>query len=138
MKKIISFLLVSVCISFGFAQDDITVLSLNDFHGQVEPHGDMVGAPKIASFIDNYRKDHPNLVVVAAGDNYQGTGLSNISHGDVVNEFFDYVGLKYSAVGNHDFDYGQKWFKHWYENSNVRFLAANIHYIKRVTVGLSG
>ncbi|MBK2266829.1 5'-nucleotidase C-terminal domain-containing protein [Francisella philomiragia] len=128
MKKILSFIIIFFCVVFGYAQDDITVLSLNDFHGQVEPNKDMVGAAKIASFIDDYKKTHPNLVVVAAGDNYQGTGISNISHGDVVNDFFDYIGVKYSAVGNHDFDYGQKWFKHWYEKNGIRFLAANISY----------
>jgi 2',3'-cyclic-nucleotide 2'-phosphodiesterase (5'-nucleotidase family) len=53
----------------------------------------MVGAAKIASFINGYRKTHPDLVVVAAGDNYQGTAISNISHGAVVNDFFDYIGL---------------------------------------------
>ncbi|AIT10151.1 2', 3'-cyclic nucleotide 2'-phosphodiesterase [Candidatus Francisella endociliophora] len=135
MKKIISIILISISLSFCYAQDDITVLSLNDFHGQVEPNKNMVGAPKIASFIEKYRKTHPNLVVVAAGDNYQGTAISNISHGDVVNEFFDYIGLKYSAVGNHDFDYGQKWFKHWYKTSDVRFLAANIRYVNDALSG---
>ncbi|WP_395167721.1 bifunctional metallophosphatase/5'-nucleotidase [Francisella salimarina] len=128
MRRYLSFILIFFSIVFVYAQDDITVLSLNDFHGQVEPNKDMVGAAKIASFIDNYKKTHPNLVVVAAGDNYQGTGISNISHGDVVNDFFDYIGVKYSAVGNHDFDYGQKWFKHWYDKNGIRFLAANISY----------
>ncbi|WP_224728147.1 hypothetical protein [Francisella sp. SYW-2] len=88
MRRYLSFILIFFSIVFVYAQDDITVLSLNDFHGQVEPNKDMVGAAKIASFIDNYKKTHPNLVVVAAGDNYQGTGISNISHGDVVNDFF--------------------------------------------------
>ena len=45
-----------------------------------------------------------------------------------MNDFFDYIGLKYSAVGNHDFDYGQQWFKSWYDNSSVRYLSANISY----------
>ena len=128
MKK--TFKVIALCsLSFQlYAYDDMTILSLNDFHGQVEPNKDMVGAAKIASFITEYRKTHPNLTVVAAGDNYQGTALSNISHGSVVNDFFDYIGLKYSAVGNHDFDYGQQWFKSWYDNSSVRYLSANISY----------
>ncbi|AXA34090.1 bifunctional metallophosphatase/5'-nucleotidase [Francisella adeliensis] len=135
MKKyFIAFVLCTTSL-LGFAEDDITVLSLNDFHGQVEPHKDMVGAAKIATFVKDYRKTHPNLVVVAAGDNYQGTAISNISHGDVVNDFFDYIGVKYSAVGNHDFDYGQKWFKHWYKASDVRFLAANISYVNDSLTG---
>ena len=128
MKKYFNIIVLSLLSLQIYAYDDMTVLSLNDFHGQVEANKDMVGAAKIASFITQYRKTHPNLMVVAAGDNYQGTALSNISHGAVVNDFFDYIGLKYSAVGNHDFDYGQQWFKSWYYNSDVRYLAANISY----------
>ncbi|GAB4225954.1 MAG: 5'-nucleotidase C-terminal domain-containing protein [Francisella sp.] len=128
MQKIFSLVIIVFSVIYGYAQDDITVLSLNDFHGQVEPNKDMVGAAKIASFIDNYKKTHPNLVVVSAGDNYQGTAISNISHGEVVNEFFNYIGVKYSAVGNHEFDYGQQWFEKWYEKDGIRYLAANIGY----------
>ncbi|MGQ4005871.1 5'-nucleotidase C-terminal domain-containing protein [Francisellaceae bacterium CB300] len=128
MKKLFNIIVLCLFSFQIYAYDDMTILSLNDFHGQVEPNKDMVGAAKIASFITQYRKTHPNLMVVAAGDNYQGTALSNISHGAVVNDFFDYIGLKYSAVGNHDFDYGQQWFKSWYDNSDVRYLAANISY----------
>ena len=128
MKKLFKIIVLCLLGFQVYAYDDMTVLSLNDFHGQVEANKEMVGAAKIASFITEYRKTHPNLTVVSAGDNYQGTALSNISHGAVVNDFFDYIGLKYSAVGNHDFDYGQQWFKSWYNNSKVRYLAANISY----------
>ena len=127
-KKMSTIVLLFICFVSANAlnQDDITVLSLNDFHGQMLPHNDMVGAAKIATFIKHYRNNHPNLVVVAAGDNYQGTAISNLSHGKVVNEFFDEIGLEYSAIGNHDFDYGQIWLSNWQKESGVRFLAANI------------
>ena len=128
MKKTVKIVILCLLSFQLYAYDDMTILSLNDFHGQVEPNKDMVGAAKIASFITEYRKTHSNLTVVSAGDNYQGTALSNISHGAVVNDSFDYIGLKYSAVGNHDFDYGQQWFKSWYDNSKVRYLSANISY----------
>ncbi|QIV96264.1 2',3'-cyclic-nucleotide 2'-phosphodiesterase/3'-nucleotidase [Allofrancisella inopinata] len=128
MKRFLLSIFLPLFVLCAYAYDDMTVLSLNDFHGQVEPNKNMVGAAKIASFIKSYKKDHPNLVVVSAGDNYQGTAISNISHGAVVNAFFDYIGLKYSAVGNHDFDYGQRWFRNWYNDSGVRYLSANIDY----------
>lgn len=137
-KKISIIVLVFVCFISANAlnHDDMTVLSLNDFHGQMLPHNDMVGAAKIATFIKHYRTNHPNLVVVAAGDNYQGTAISNLSHGKVVNDFFDEIGLEYSAIGNHDFDYGQIWLTNWQKESGVRFLAANIEQKKEGFVSL--
>jgi len=44
----------------------------------------------------------------------------------VVNEFFNYIGVKYSAIGNHDFDYGQAVFESWNRMDKFTFLAANV------------
>lgn len=126
MRKISLALLAAGFMQFAVAADDITVLVLNDFHGQMQPNKAMVGASKISSFIQKYRLDHPNTVVVLAGDNYQGTALSNISSGQVDNEFFNHIGVKYSAIGNHDFDYGQAAFESWAHFNQFSFLAANV------------
>jgi len=58
-----------------WAADDITVLVLNDFHGQMQENKTMVGAGKISTFIHQYHKKYPNTIVVLAGDNYQGYGM---------------------------------------------------------------
>lgn len=126
MRKISLVLFAAGFMQFAAATDDITVLVLNDFHGQMQPNKAMVGASKISSFIQNYRLDHPNTVVVLAGDNYQGTAISNISLGQVDNEFFNHIGVKYSAIGNHDFDYGQAVFESWTHFNQFPFLAANV------------
>lgn len=126
MNKIILALLCGLSITQVMAADDITVVMLNDFHGQVQPNKSMVGAGKISTFIQNYKKQYPNMIVVSAGDNYQGTAISNISLGAVDNEFFDYIGVKFSAIGNHEFDYGQNAFESWNKNSQIKYLAANI------------
>ena len=119
--------LVFLGLSFSaFAADDITVVALNDFHGQVQPNKNMVGAAKIATFLAEYQKSHPHLILVSAGDNYQGTAISNISKGQVVNEIFNYLGMSYSAIGNHEFDYGLSAFNTWEATNKFPFLAANI------------
>lgn len=126
MKKTVIFISTILCINHVFADDDITIVALNDFHGQVQPYKNMVGAGKISTFLQNYRKQYPNLVVVLAGDNYQGTAISNLSSGQVDNDFFNYIDVKYSAIGNHEFDYGINAFESWNKTSNFKFLAANI------------
>lgn len=126
MRKI-NILFVSVLLSnLAYAADDITVVALNDFHGQMAANKSMAGAGKISTFLQNFRKQYPNTVVVLAGDNYQGTAISNISLGQVDNEFFNYIGVKYSALGNHDFDYGQAVFESWGQTNQFPFLAANV------------
>ena len=125
MRKLIFVLLASAS-QLALAADDITVLVLNDFHGQMQANKSMAGAGKISTFIQQYRKQYPNSVVVLAGDNYQGTAISNISYGMVDNEFFNHIGVKYSAIGNHDFDYGQAVFESWNRLNKFSFLAANV------------
>ena len=88
MKKL-SFASILILFCAGsYAADDITVVALNDFHGQVQPYKNMVGAGKISAFLQEYRKQYPHTIVVLAGDNYQGTPISNLSLGQVDNEFF--------------------------------------------------
>lgn len=126
MKKIVFTLIISSIGITAFAYDDITVVALNDFHGQVQPYKNMVGAGKISTFLQNYRQEHPNTIVVLAGDNYQGTAISNLSYGQIDNDFFNHIGVQYSAIGNHEFDYGQQAFESWTKYSKFKFLAANI------------
>lgn len=126
MKKILWLALGGVLCSNVWAEDDITVVSLNDFHGQVLPNKNMVGAAKISTYLQKFRQKYPNTIVVLAGDNYQGTAISNLSYGQVDTDFFNYIGVKFSAIGNHEFDYGQKAFESWNKTSNFKFLAANI------------
>lgn len=126
MKKKLWIVIGLFAITSVYAEDDITVVSLNDFHGQVQANKNMVGAAKIATYLKGFKQKYPNTIVVLAGDNYQGTAISNLSYGQVDNDFFNYIGVKYSAIGNHEFDYGQTAFESWTKSSNFKFLAANI------------
>jgi 2',3'-cyclic-nucleotide 2'-phosphodiesterase/3'-nucleotidase len=124
--RTISLITLLVLSAAAYASDDITVVEINDFHGQMQPHKNMVGAGKIATFLQNYRKQYPHTIVVSGGDNYQGTAISNLSKGAIVNDFFNYIGMQYSAIGNHEFDYGQAAFESWSKTNHFPFLAANI------------
>ena len=106
----------------------IEVLSINDFHGAMaeEPTGKNLGAAKLATVIFDARKTNPNTLLVAGGDLYQGSALSAITKGAVVNEYLSYLGLTNSAIGNHEFDWGPKHFNAWSKAGKFPFLAANI------------
>lgn len=125
-KKILGITFVVLLGGFSHADDDITVLLLNDFHGQMQPLKNKPGAAKISTFLKEYQESHPNTIIVLGGDNYQGTAISNLSRGAVANEFFNHIGVSYSAIGNHDFDYGQSAFTYWESGASFKYLAANI------------
>lgn len=85
---------------------EITILSINDFHGQLESTDNGAGAARIASFIEKQRGLNPDYtVLLSAGDTFQGTGISNIGYGKDVVEFMNMVDFDAMAIGNHEFDW---------------------------------
>ncbi len=109
---------------------EIFIFSFNDLHGYSDESKNALGFAKFASGLNNCKKSlgatQENSVVVAAGDLYQGGFLSNISHGGTVSPFFNAIGVKLSAVGNHDLDWGIEHFKHWEQDGGLKFLSANL------------
>jgi 2',3'-cyclic-nucleotide 2'-phosphodiesterase / 3'-nucleotidase / 5'-nucleotidase len=108
----------------------VDIMSFNDFHGNVEESGKNVGAAKLATAI----KDRTSLndstnyeaIPLSAGDLYQGTAISNLTHGAPVTEFLKEIKLKGSAIGNHEFDWGKENIQKWAKDGEFEFLAANI------------
>src|SRR4051812_34761001 len=83
----------------------ITLLNINDFHGRIEPVGDLT--TKWATTIEDQRAIDPQLLLLGAGD-LIGASLFNSAVQkdqptiDVMNEMC----LDASSVGNHEFDQG--------------------------------
>jgi 5'-nucleotidase len=93
----------------------ITLVGTNDLHGFVMAQDELVGTAKaragglaaFASYIKILRTENPQgLVLVDAGDLFQGTLISNLSEGSVVVDAYNLLGYDAAAVGNHEFDYG--------------------------------
>ena len=126
LKKHILILAVLLFSTLSFAST-VNVLFLNDYHGQIHKTDKTAGLIQLVSYIENYRKKNPNTVVVAGGDNYQGTVISNLTYGAVVNKMFKLIGLTASSVGNHEFDWGIKYFSRWQKTGDFTYLAANIY-----------
>lgn len=96
----------------------ISILSTNDFHGQLDPlplvfgaqqQGRVLvgGAQALAATVARARAENPHgTVLVDAGDFMQGSLISNHFEGAPVRELFEL--LRYDAViiGNHEFDFG--------------------------------
>lgn len=98
------------------AEDPIrlTVISTSDFHGALEPRTlrskpdeSLGGIDMLAAYFAALRRANPGgVILVDAGDSYQGTLLSAANEGKAVIEFFNDLGYDAMTVGNHDFDFG--------------------------------
>jgi 2',3'-cyclic-nucleotide 2'-phosphodiesterase (5'-nucleotidase family) len=106
----------------------IDILSLNDLHGAVDtaPQNSIPGVAEIVAEIKSYKAKNANTYVVSAGDSFQGTAPSNILYGQPVMDFLKTVGVQYSALGNHEYDWGVSQITDW-ESNGLQFLACNIN-----------
>jgi 5'-nucleotidase len=98
----------------------VKILSLNDFHGQLESPGTFRanldaplvpagGADYAAGYITAARAANPNTVVVSAGDLIGASPLvSALFHDEPTIEAMNRAGLDFNAVGNHEFDDGKE------------------------------
>lgn len=82
----------------------LTVIGTNDLHGATER------LPILAGYIRNVREARERggggLVIVDAGDMFQGTLESNLNEGAAVIAAYNRIGYTAAAVGNHEFDFG--------------------------------
>jgi 2',3'-cyclic-nucleotide 2'-phosphodiesterase (5'-nucleotidase family) len=82
----------------------LTILGTNDLHGALER------LPILAGYVANVRArratDGGGLVLLDAGDMFQGTLESNLSEGADVVRAYNAIGYTAAAVGNHEFDFG--------------------------------
>lgn len=104
-----------ICLLLAACQDQactLTILHTNDTHSQVEPiedgkkDGNHAGYARRMGFIQQERKQNPNLLLLDAGDFTQGTPYFNYFHGRIEVDAFNRMGYDAITLGNHEFDNG--------------------------------
>jgi 5'-nucleotidase len=118
-------------LSFGNNKDiKLTILHTNDMHSHIHPFASgrnkgLGGMAQRAALIKQIRKQEEHVLLLDAGDIFQGTPYFNVYGGEL--EFKLMSEMKYDAVtlGNHDFDNGLEGLKKQLPHANFPFLIAN-------------
>ncbi|MEZ7929834.1 MAG: metallophosphatase [Flavobacteriales bacterium] len=118
-------------LSFGNNKDiKLTILHTNDMHSHIHPftsgrNKGLGGMAQRAALIKQIRKQEEHVLLLDAGDIFQGTPYFNVYGGEL--EFKLMSEMKYDAVtlGNHDFDNGLEGLKKQLPHANFPFLIAN-------------
>jgi 5'-nucleotidase len=91
----------------------ITILHTNDVHSYIDPfpadhprNANMGGVVRRAALIENIRKENPNVVLLDAGDIFQGTPYFNYYGGELEFKLMSMMKYDVATIGNHDFDNG--------------------------------
>jgi len=105
----------------------ISLLSVNDFHGNIVESGKNPGAARLAGYFKAEKEANPEgTIILSAGDMYQGTADSNLMYGEPVQQMMNMIGFEAMTIGNHEFDWGLEAIEKWISQSKFPFLGANI------------
>ncbi|MCU6793282.1 5'-nucleotidase C-terminal domain-containing protein [Paenibacillus sp. WQ 127069] len=106
----------------------ITIGHTNDVHGHIVENkdGKEFGYAKMATLINEWRKENTNFMLLDAGDTFQGTTYTNSFQGESILPILNHLAYETMAAGNHDFDYGMKQLLHLRDQMDYPIISSNI------------
>lgn len=91
----------------------LTILHTNDVHSRIEPfpmdggrNEGRGGIAKRAALINKIRQEEDQVLLLDAGDMFQGTPYFNYFNGELEIKLMSQMGYDAGTIGNHDFDAG--------------------------------
>ncbi len=109
----------------------LTILHTNDTHAHLEPFepfGQPVqgGVARRYTAIQGVKAEGGNVLVLDAGDAFQGTLYFNQWQGEEEAHFMNALGYQAMAVGNHEFDRGPATLGSFIQQASFPVLSANL------------
>ncbi len=107
---------------------EVTILHTNDVHAHYEPFGDpsQGGAARLATAIEAVRAKQDHVLLLDAGDQFQGTLYFTVGGADVVAAVMNELGYDAMCIGNHEFDEGPAELARFIDLADFPVLSANI------------
>ncbi len=110
----------------------ITILHTNDTHSRIDPfpaddlnYPNGGGITARLKLVDAIRAEEKHVLLLDAGDIFQGTPYFNLYRGEVEMKAMSLMGYDAATMGNHDFDAGLEGFVTAQQFANFPFLCAN-------------
>jgi len=121
------------------ALTSLTILHTNDVHSRLEPfpmdggrNQGLGGVEARAALIDNIRKEQKHVLLLDAGDIFQGTPFFNLYKGEPEIKAMAAMGYDAATMGNHDFDAGLENFATQLQHANFPILLCNYDFSNTV------
>lgn len=120
----------------------LTILYTNDMHSRIEPFPDndpkypnQGGFARRASVLKKIRSEEKNVLLLDAGDIFQGTPYFNFYAGELEYKLMSAMGYDACTLGNHDFDLGLDNIVKQMPHANFAFLNTNYNFSDTVLNG---
>lgn len=110
----------------------VIILHTNDVHSHIDPfpadhpkNPNMGGASKRAFIIEKIRAENKNVILLDAGDCFQGTPYFNYYEGEIEFKIMNMMQYDAATIGNHEFDNGIESLSKMMDLAKFDFLNAN-------------
>lgn len=120
----------------------LTVMHTNDMHCHLDPfpadHAEYPGKGglvRIASMVNQCRKENPNLLLLDAGDMFQGTPYFNYFKGNLIVKVMSKMGYDAGTIGNHEFDNGMGDILSAIKDANFPLISSNYDFTDTILDG---
>lgn len=121
----------------------LVILHTNDVHSHIDPfaiddpkYPNMGGAARRATLIEQIRRENANVLLLDAGDIFQGTPYFNYYGGELEFKLMSMMKYDLATMGNHDFDNGIDGFNAMLPHAKFDFVSANYDFKNTVLNGI--
>ena len=121
----------------------ITILHTNDVHSHIDPfpadhpkNANQGGVSRRSTLIEKIRREEPNVLLLDAGDIFQGTPYFNYYGGELEFKLMSMMNYDLATMGNHDFDNGIDGFYSQLPHAKFDFVSANYDFKNTVLNGI--
>ncbi|MBQ8627803.1 MAG: 5'-nucleotidase C-terminal domain-containing protein [Agathobacter sp.] len=101
--------------------------SVNDLHGKVVDNESQPGVDELTTYIKNARVRDDYVILLSAGDMWQGSAESNLTKGNLTTEWMNELDFVSMTMGNHEYDWGEEYIEANALLAEFPFLAINIY-----------
>lgn len=110
----------------------LTILHTNDVHSRIDPfpmdggrNQGLGGAARRAALVSRIRSEEQNVLLLDAGDIFQGTPYFNMYGGEVEMKIMSAMRYDATTMGNHDFDNGLEGFYKQLPHAKFPIICSN-------------
>ncbi|MBR9976248.1 MAG: bifunctional metallophosphatase/5'-nucleotidase [Bacteroidetes bacterium] len=130
--------LLLLAVSLRAQTVELTILHYNDLHAQNVPTTlnmtvdgerqkvDVGGYAVLKAYVDRERGGRENVLLLHAGDDFQGTPISSITKGRSQFELLELMQPDVMTLGNHEFDHGADNLRQLFPTVSFPIVSANL------------
>lgn len=123
-------------------EQQLTILHTNDMHSRIEPFpqdgrtwAGLGGMARRATLIEQIRRQEEHVLLLDAGDIWQGTPYFNYFDGELEYRLMSRMQYDAATLGNHDFDNGLEGLARQLPNATFPFVTANYDFSRTMLKG---